>query len=207
MGVEQAREWFASDVLQPLMVAINSAHAEVIAGAAQLGFPGVRLTPLTDLGKRKLGYNPLIFTYFWRPPITLRRSKTVINFIAGTDNANKTADDSLMLAQISGRIEEYMRNPVNQSNPQLLNCMQAIITYQKLLLLLRGEYPSSLLPPAPDGYLLKRIEELASKKRRNADCDDQCIICCLHLCIFARFVSSSQTFSVRFNLLLQTAHV
>jgi hypothetical protein len=51
MGIEQAREWYASDVLQPLMVAIKSAHAEVIAGAAQLGFPGVRLTPLTDLGK------------------------------------------------------------------------------------------------------------------------------------------------------------
>jgi hypothetical protein len=58
-----------------------------------------------------------------------------------------------------------MQNPVNQSNPQLLNCMQAIITYQKLLLLLRGEFPPSLLPPAPDGYLLKRIEELASKWR------------------------------------------
>jgi hypothetical protein len=51
--MEQAREWFASDVLQPLMVAINSAHAEVIAGAAQLGFSGVRLTPLTDLGTRE----------------------------------------------------------------------------------------------------------------------------------------------------------
>ncbi len=51
VGIEQAREWFASDVLQPLMVAISSAHVEVIAGAAQLGFPGVRLTPLTDLGK------------------------------------------------------------------------------------------------------------------------------------------------------------
>jgi hypothetical protein len=44
--------------------------------------------------------------------------------VAGTDNANKTADDSLMLAQINGRIDEYMRNPVNQSNPQLLSCMQ-----------------------------------------------------------------------------------
>ncbi|KAL4514510.1 hypothetical protein Ndes2437B_g01024 [Nannochloris sp. 'desiccata'] len=129
VGIEQAREWFASDVLKPLMVAVHNAHLEVIAGAAQLGFPGVRLTPLTDLG---------------------------------TDNANKTADDSLMLAQISGRIEEYLRNPANQSNRQLLNCMQAIITYQKLLLLLRGEYPSSLLPPTPDGYLLKRIEELAN---------------------------------------------
>jgi hypothetical protein len=53
VGIEQAREWFASDVLQPLMVAVNSAHTEVIAGAAQLGFPGVRLTPLTDLGKEK----------------------------------------------------------------------------------------------------------------------------------------------------------
>ena len=51
MGIEQAREWFASDLLQPLMVAINGAHTDVIAGAAQLGFPGVRLTPLTDLGK------------------------------------------------------------------------------------------------------------------------------------------------------------
>lgn len=33
------------------MVAVNRAHTEVVAGAAQLGFPGVRLTPLADLGK------------------------------------------------------------------------------------------------------------------------------------------------------------
>lgn len=49
-GIESLREWFASDVLQPLQAAFEQAHADVIAGAAQLGFAGVRLTPLTELG-------------------------------------------------------------------------------------------------------------------------------------------------------------
>ena len=50
-GIESLRGWLANDVLQPLQAAIGQAHADVIAGADQLGFAGVRLTPLSDLGE------------------------------------------------------------------------------------------------------------------------------------------------------------
>ena len=50
-GIENLREWFASDVLQPLQTALQTAHDDLITGATQLGFTGVRLTPLIDLGK------------------------------------------------------------------------------------------------------------------------------------------------------------
>jgi len=41
--------------------------------------------------------------------------------------------------------------------------VQAIVKYQRLLLLVRGKYPQDLLPPAPDGYVISRLRELASE--------------------------------------------
>lgn len=38
---------------------------------------------------------------------------------------------------------------------------QAVNAYQRLAALLRGEYPPGLLPPAPQGYVVARIRELA----------------------------------------------
>ena len=40
-------------------------------------------------------------------------------------------------------------------------CSQAVNAYQRLAALLRGEYPPGLLPPAPQGYIVARIRELA----------------------------------------------
>ena len=50
-AVEDLREWFASDVLQPLQRAIESAHSDVIDSAAQIGLPpSISLTALSELG-------------------------------------------------------------------------------------------------------------------------------------------------------------
>ena len=132
VGMENLREWFSSDLLQPLLAAIKTAHIDVIAGAAQLGFSGVRLTPLIDLG---------------------------------TENATRAAaDDVQVLAQIRSRLEDFQRNPANANSPQLAKCMQDILNYQKLLLLLRGEFPAAgFMPAAPDGYIVRRVTELSSK--------------------------------------------
>jgi len=48
--MDKLREWFAAEVLQPLEKAIDSAHLDVINAAAPVGFPGVRLTALNELG-------------------------------------------------------------------------------------------------------------------------------------------------------------
>ncbi len=174
-------------MLQPLLAAIKTAHADVIAGAAQLGFQGVRLTPLSDLGA---------FCYrHWYAVLPMLLTSRY--FSAGTENATRAAaDDAQVLAQICARLEEFRRNPANQNSPQLAKCMQVrqqsrssqipaqsssaflfsrisfiyklqdILKYQKLLLLLRGEFPSAgFMPPAPDGYIVKRITDLSSKFR------------------------------------------
>ena len=84
------REWFASDVLQPLQIAIENAHSEVVNTAAQLGYQGIRLTPLSELGTERV----------------------------------VAADDSLVLAQIHARIQEYLRNPANRGSVQLIQAEQ-----------------------------------------------------------------------------------
>lgn len=50
-GVERLREWFATEVLKPLVKAVDCAHEDVVNAAEHMGFPGIRLTALSELGK------------------------------------------------------------------------------------------------------------------------------------------------------------
>lgn len=45
---ERLREWLASEVLKPLVAAVDGAHKQVVAAAAALGWTGVQLSPLHE---------------------------------------------------------------------------------------------------------------------------------------------------------------
>ena len=81
----------------------------------------------------------------------------------GVEPSSRLADDTHTLHQLHSAVVQAMSNPMNASDPRYQKCLTAILAYHNLLLLLRGEFlAGSLLPPAPDGYILKRIKELAN---------------------------------------------
>jgi len=49
--IEKLREWFATEILQPLENAADCAHINVVNAAVPVGFPGIRLTALNELGE------------------------------------------------------------------------------------------------------------------------------------------------------------
>ena len=55
-GCEALREWMASDVLQPLLLAMATAHEEVVQSAARLGWAGLQLSPLSEAGASSSGW-------------------------------------------------------------------------------------------------------------------------------------------------------
>jgi hypothetical protein len=152
VGTEKLREWFSSDVLKPLQAAMASAHRDVIDAAAAVGVPGMTLSPL-DQGACSL--------------ITMRRVANCFSPLvprpAGAVNTANMADDNVNVAQFRARIEDSLRNPMYASSPQLKAAMQAIVKYQKLVELLRGDYPSGFMTQPPEGYIACRVQDLASE--------------------------------------------
>ena len=73
------------------------------------------------------------------------------------------ADDNVSVAQLRARIEDSLRNPMYASSPQLKAAMQAIVKYQKLVELLRAEYPTGFMTQPPEGYIASRVQDLASE--------------------------------------------
>ena len=71
------------------------------------------------------------------------------------------ADDNVSVAQLRARIEDSLRNPMNASSPQLKAAMQAIVKYQKLVELLRAEYPTGFMTQPPEGYIASRADQPA----------------------------------------------
>ena len=73
------------------------------------------------------------------------------------------ADDNVSVAQLRARIEDSLRNPMYASSPELKAAMQAIVKYQKLVELLRAEYPTGFMTQPPEGYIASRVQDLASE--------------------------------------------
>lgn len=83
--------------------------------------------------------------------------------LAGAVNTANMADDNVSVAQLRARIEDSLRNPMYASSPELKAAMQAIVKYQKLVELLRGDYPSGFMTQPPEGYIASRVQDLASE--------------------------------------------
>ncbi len=152
VGTEKLREWFASDVLKPLEAAMASAHRDVIDAAAAVGVQGMTLSPL-DQGACSLITMGRVANCF----------STLVPRPAGAVNTASMADDNVNVAQFRARIEDSLRNPMYASSPQLKAAMQAIIKFQKLVELLRGDYPSGFMTQPPEGYIASRVQDLASE--------------------------------------------
>lgn len=139
---ERFREWLATKVLQPLVDAVDAAHQDVIDATARLGWQGLQLAPLHQVVTGSL-------------PDTEERSAKARGLVQ--------ADDEHLVKQM----QESLMTRVNALPPshhapqEVINCLHALIRYQKLAALLRGESPGGLLPLCPPGYLAQRVRDLA----------------------------------------------
>lgn len=149
-------EWFASDVLQPLVAATDNVHERVTRAAAELGFQGFALRPLGLAGPDGAdgagvkGATP--------------------GALPGALPSGATDDDALvaqLAAAVAARVNPpttFHLGPPAAPPPAAVECMRAIREYQGLSALLRGEAPAGILPATPRGYLVQRVRDLAGGK-------------------------------------------
>jgi hypothetical protein len=134
-AVEALREWIACRMLQPLVKIISVAHTNVINSAKSIGIEVPR-DSLIDLSE------------------------------SGVEASSRLSDQTLSLGNFYAQVTQHMAMPAISSNPaehkRYERCLRAIVTYNCLLRLLRAEFVPGLLPASPDGYILKRIKELAN---------------------------------------------
>ena len=134
-AVEALREWIACQMLQPLVKIISVAHTNVINSAKSIGIEVPR-DSLIDLNE------------------------------SGGEASSRLSDQTLSLGNFYAQVTQQMAMPAISSNPtaqkRYERCLRAIVSYNCLLRLLRAELVPGLLPASPDGYILKRIKELAN---------------------------------------------
>ena len=134
-AVEALREWIACRLLQPLVKVIAVAHTNVINSAKSIGIevPRDSLIDLNDYG---------------------------------AEPSSRLSDQMLSLGNFYAQVTQQMAVGANANNPTALKryerCLRSIVTYNGLLRLLRAELIPGLLPASPDGYILRRIKELAN---------------------------------------------
>lgn len=134
-AVEALREWIACRLLQPLVKLIGVAHTNVINSAKSIGIevPRDSLIDLNDYG---------------------------------VEPSSRLSDQMLSLGNFYSQVTQQMAMPANANNPVTLKryerCLRAIVTYNGLLRLLRAELIPGMLPASPEGYVLRRIKELAN---------------------------------------------
>jgi hypothetical protein len=135
-SIETLREWIACRLLQPLEKRISAAYKNVINSAKSIGRDAL-INGLIDLND------------------------------CGVDTSSKLSDQRAPLENLLSQIRNERLHPSIGSNQAALGrydtCIHAIITYKSILELLRGEFlHGTFLSSAPDGYILKRIKELAN---------------------------------------------
>lgn len=135
-AMETLREWIACRLLQPLEKMISAAYSNVINSSKSIGID-IKKDSLIDLNDY------------------------------GVDTSSKLSDQRAPLDSLLFRVYSDRSNAANTSHLDALKrydtCIQSIITYKSILELLRGEYlHGTFLSSAPDGYILKRIKELAN---------------------------------------------
>jgi len=131
---ERFRKWMASRVLQPLVVAMDSAASDVLGATQAVGWQGVRLSELGGL--------PEVQT---QPPRHMHGGE---------------ADEQLMISQLLDSIETKGRTQPLSS--QEIACHEAVNRYKNLSKLLNGTSPQGILQAAPRGYVAARVRQLAA---------------------------------------------
>ncbi|KAF5836744.1 hypothetical protein DUNSADRAFT_5433 [Dunaliella salina] len=140
---ERLREWFSGKVLQPLVGVVQSADEDANKILAKYSHPA-RLPPLANL-------------------------------ISGTENGGLAGSGPSAGHMGPGHqrdVEAVLRHALQYgqalggtANPaqaeDALQLITALKRYEQLLLLLRGRRPHELLPPAPSGYIWRRVQMLA----------------------------------------------
>jgi len=124
-GTERLREWFATEVMQPLEHAIDSAHTEVLRTAADLGLTGIALSPLRQLGEPTCAQSiaQVLKSY---PSRCLLDSRAVRQFGAGSATSGNATDENETLVGLSRQVVQWLHPPAIQGNIQLLRaCLQA----------------------------------------------------------------------------------
>jgi hypothetical protein len=171
-GMENIREWMSSQLLSPLVDAIDCVHGDVMEAAGRLGWTAFALSPLdsgSGNGGDEGGYDG---------------DDNVVysgggggggggggNTIAGASQVTdkngaplpNKADDEMQITGIKNIIIERLRSmgTLHPIPADVSLCLEAINRYQSLASLLRGEFPPGLLPSTPHGYVAARVRQLA----------------------------------------------
>ena len=136
-AIESLREWIACRVLQPLEKLISVAYKNVIHSARSIPIDGIERVELMDL-----------------------------NEYSG-EASSRLSDQRATLENLLAQVYHKKADPMISSNQAMLErcdtCIRSIIAYKSIMELLRGEFlQGTFLSSAPDGYILKRIKELAN---------------------------------------------
>lgn len=130
---ERLREWLSARVLRPLLASLDAAHLQVQSAFAKVGGQGVSLPPLREL-------------------------------LLGSGGGSGSGAGSGMAGDVEAMVRQYQAAAVQlgaRAPVEAEQLARALTRYESLLSLMRGKRPSDLLPPAPAGYLLKRLHDLA----------------------------------------------
>eukprot|EP00200_Dunaliella_tertiolecta_P005820 CAMPEP_0202340178 /NCGR_PEP_ID=MMETSP1126-20121109/1727_1 /ASSEMBLY_ACC=CAM_ASM_000457 /TAXON_ID=3047 /ORGANISM="Dunaliella tertiolecta, Strain CCMP1320" /LENGTH=649 /DNA_ID=CAMNT_0048930843 /DNA_START=137 /DNA_END=2086 /DNA_ORIENTATION=+ len=140
---ERLREWFSGKVLRPLVGVVQSADADANKVLAKYGHPA-RLPPLANLISGAENGGPA-------------GGGTSAGHLG--PGHQRDVEAVLRHAQQYGQALGGTANPAQAEDA--LQLVTALRRYEQVLLLLRGRRPHELLPPAPSGYIWRRVQMLA----------------------------------------------
>lgn len=159
-SADRLREWFSSKLLKPLHELSTMAHSKVATEAGKLGFE--ELMQLPALGKEENMYrssasNPGM------EDMVLEQCKVQLEG-AWKELEQKTTNSSpygLAGWGGTGSSQQNQQQELEIQKYAVASCLRELINYQKLRVILRGQYYPGFMPQLPVDYTAARISVLA----------------------------------------------
>ncbi|XP_008793513.2 transmembrane protein 209 [Phoenix dactylifera] len=156
---DRLRQWFSSNLVNPLLEKIETSHIQVMQAAASVGIPitvsqvGSGTPPTATL---PINTSPIEGAREWQPTFTLDEDRLLHQLRAILLQAR---DQSISQVPLAGA-QQPQPNPLL---PVIQACVDAITEHQRLNTLMKGELIKGLLPQSSvrADYTVQRVRELA----------------------------------------------
>ena len=154
---DRLREWFSSKLLKPLHELAVIAHSNVAAEAAKLGFK--ELMQLPALCKEENMYKSST-SNSGMEDVVLEHCKVQLEG-ALRELEQKTTNSSPYGLSSWGGMGTLQQQELEIQKYAVSSCLRELVNYQKLRLILRGQYYPGFMPQLPVDYTATRIGVLA----------------------------------------------
>ncbi|KAG1339120.1 transmembrane protein [Cocos nucifera] len=155
---DRLRQWFSSNLVNPLLEKIETSHIQVMQAAASVGAP-ITVTQVgsgTPPATVPINASPIEGAKEWQSIFTLDEDGLLHQLRA---NLLQARDQSISQAPLAGA-QQPQPNPLL---PVIQACVDAITEHQRLNTLMKGELIKGLLPQSSvrADYTVQRVQELA----------------------------------------------